>query len=103
MVISAYCQGSAIPVWFELLEDKQGGNSNEQERIAVLKACLKLLSHRSVALTADREFIGTIWVKFLFSSQIDFYIRLRSNTLVERDGQTRHAIDWLGERKSCME
>ena len=101
LVISAYCQGAAIPLWFDLLEDKQGGNSNEAERIAVLSACLKLLAHRSVALTADREFIGTAWVKFLFSSQIDFYIRLRSNTLVEKDGQTRHAIDWLGERKSC--
>lgn len=102
LVISAYCQGAAIPLWFELLEDKQGGNSNEQERIAVLKACLKLLSDRSVALTADREFIGTTWIKFLCTRQIDFYIRLRSNTLVEKDGQTRHAIDWLGDRKSCL-
>ncbi len=102
LVISAYCQGAAIPLWFELLEDKQGGNSNEAERIAVLKACLKLLSHRSVALTADREFIGATWVKFLFSSQIDFYIRLRSNTLVEKDGLVRHAADWLGERKRCL-
>ena len=102
LVISAYCQGAAIPLWFELLEDKQGGNSNEKERIAVMKACLKLLAHRSVALTADREFIGTAWVKFLFTSQTDFYIRLRSNTLVEKDGQIRHAIDWLGERKNCL-
>jgi len=102
LVISAYCQGAAIPLWFELLEDKQGGNSNELERIAVMKACLKLLSHRSVALTADREFVGTAWIKFLFSSQTDFYVRLRSNTLVEKDGQTRHAIDWLGDRKRCL-
>lgn len=102
LVISAYCQGAAIPLWFELLEDKQGGNSNEQERIAVLKACLKLLSNRSVALLADREFIGSDWVKFLFVSQVDFYIRLRCNTLVSKDGQTRHATDWLGERKKCL-
>lgn len=102
LVISAYCQGAAIPLWFELLEDKQGGNSNEQERITVLKACLRLLPHRSVALTADREFIGTAWAKFLFSSQTDFYIRLRSNTLVEKDGQTLHASYWLGERKRCL-
>lgn len=43
LVISAYGQGAAIPLWFELLEDKQGGNSNEKERIAVLQACLKLI------------------------------------------------------------
>lgn len=102
LVISAYCQGAAIPLWFELLEDKQGGNSNEQERIAVLRACLKLLTNRSVALLADREFIGNDWVKFLFISQVDFYIRLRSNTLVSKDGQTRHATDWLGDRKKCL-
>ena len=102
LVISAYCQGAAIALWFELLEDKQGGNSDEQERVAVLKACLKLLSHRSVALTADREFIGTAWIKFLFVSQTNFYIRLRSNTLVEKDGQTRHAAHWLGDRKRCL-
>lgn len=102
LVISAYCQGAAIPLWFELLEDKQGGNSNEQERIAVLKVCLKLLSNRSVALLADREFVGSDWVKFLFVSQVDFYIRLRRTTLVSKDGQTRHATDWLGERKKCL-
>lgn len=102
LVISAYCQGAAIPLWFELLEDKQGGNSNEQERILALKACLKLLGNRSVALLADREFIGRTWMEFLFISQVDFYIRLRSNTLVEKDGQTRPVADWLGERKKCL-
>ncbi len=42
------------------------------------------------------------WIKFLFVSQIDFYIRLRCNTLVSKEGQTRHATDWLGERKKCL-
>ncbi len=102
LVISAYCQGAAIPLWFELLEDKQGGNSNEQERIRVMKSCLKLLSNRSVAVLADREFVGSSWIEYLFASQIDFYIRLRCNTLVSKDGQTRHATDWLGERKKCL-
>ncbi len=76
--------------------------SNEAERITVLKACLKLVSHRSVALTADRELIGTTWVKFLFSSQVEFYIRSRSHTLVKKYGQIRNADDWLGQRKSCL-
>lgn len=102
LVISAYCQGTAIPVWFELLEGKQGGNSNEQERILAMKTCLKLLHNRSVTLLADREFIGNDWVKFLFVSEVDFYIRLRSNTLVEKDGQTRSVSDWLGGRKRCL-
>ena len=102
LVISAYCQGAAIPLWFELLEDKQGGNSNEQERIRVMKACLKLLTHRSVTLVADREFVGTHWVSFLFHAQVDFYIRLRSNTLVEKEGQIRPVTQWLGERKKCL-
>ena len=102
LVISAYSQGAAIPLWFELLEDKKGGNSNEKERIAILKACLKLLTGRSVAIIGDREFVGTHWIKFLFSNGINFYIRLRSNTLVEKDGQIRHVTDWLGQRKKCL-
>ena len=102
LVISAYCQGAAIPLWFELLEDKQGGNSNEQERIRVLKACLKLLTHRSMALVADREFVGTHWVSFLFHAQVDFYIRLRSNTLLEKQDQIQPVTEWLGERKKCL-
>jgi Transposase DDE domain len=102
LVISAHCQGAAIPLWFELLEDKQGGNSNEAERIAVLKACLKSLPNRSVAIIADREFVGSDWIGFLFNSEVDFYIRLRHNTLVEKGGQIRHASEWLGERKKCL-
>jgi hypothetical protein len=102
LVISAYCQGAAIPLWFELLEDKKGGNSNEKERIAVLKACLKLLAGRSVAVIGDREFVGSNWIKFLFTSGVDFYIRLRSNTLVEKDGQVSHVTDWLAQRKKCL-
>ena len=27
---------------------------------------------------------------------------MRSNTLVEKDGQIRHASDWLGQRKECL-
>ena len=101
LVMSAYCQGAAIPLWFELLEDKKDGNSNDKER-AVSRACLKLLVGRSVAIIGDREFVGTTWVKFLLTSGVDFYIRLRSNTLVEKDRQTRHAIDWLGQQKQCL-
>ena len=102
LVISAYCRGAAIPLWFDLLEDKKGGNSNEKERIVVLKACLQLLTGRSVAIVGDREFVGTTWIKFLFTTGVDFYIRLRSNTLVEKDGQIRHVTDWLGQRKKCL-
>lgn len=102
LVVSAYCQGAAIPLWFELLPDKQGGNSNEQEHISVLQACLNVLRNRSVTLVADREFIGTHWVEFLFTEQVAFYIRLRHNTLVEKDGLTRHAHDGLGDRETCL-
>ncbi|MEK6482578.1 transposase [Catalinimonas sp. 4WD22] len=102
LVISAYCQGAAIPLWFELLEYKKGGNSNEKERIPVLKTCLKLLAGRAVAIIGDCEFVGTNWIKFFFNNGVDFYIRLRSNTLVEKNGQIRHAIDWLGQRKKCL-
>lgn len=33
-------------------------------------------------LLADREFIGQNWFSFLIKEQIDFYIRIRNNSLV---------------------
>ncbi len=63
---------------------------------------MNVLGNRSVTLVADREFIGAHWVKFLFTEQVSFYIRLRHNTLVEKDGRIRHAPDWLGDRETCL-
>lgn len=59
--------------------------------MAVMQACLQILTHCSVALMADREFIGTTWIWFLFTSLIEFFIRLGSNTRGQKDHQNRYA------------
>jgi hypothetical protein len=61
------------------------GNSNQLERIALMKRLLKLLPATQIkALVADREFIGTDWFAFLVQEQIKFHIRIRKNMLTEQ-------------------
>jgi len=58
-----------------------------------------LYSHFGVdsieAFMADREFIGEQWFDDLLSLKISFYIRLRNNMLVRRDGQEPQKVFWL--------
>lgn len=70
--------GIFIPVIWEVLPKK--GNSNEKERIALLKRFQKAwpgsVKHKFILL-GDREFIGLEWFGWLFSNQLSFVIRLR--------------------------
>jgi len=99
LVISAYCRGVGIPIWFELLSDKKRGNSNEKERIALLRQVLKLLEDKQVILCADREFIGQDWVKFLMKSKVHFFIRLRKSTRLLYQDQNLRADEWMTNQK----
>lgn len=99
LTVSAYCKGVGIPLWFEMLEDKKGGNSNTSERKYVLRQVLKVTKGRPIILYADREFIGQDWVKFLLKNKVTFYIRLKSNTLLAYQGKEKSAVFWLGNRQ----
>jgi len=46
LAVTVYCKGVGIPLWFEMLEDKSGGNSNTAERKYVIRQVLKILQHR---------------------------------------------------------
>lgn len=81
LVLAIAYNGVAIPILWMFL-DKQG-NSNSYERIALLKHFLTAFGHdRIQCLTADREFIGTDWIKFLKRHRIPFRIRIKRNTLI---------------------
>ncbi|MEN0051257.1 MAG: IS4 family transposase [Bacteroidota bacterium] len=99
LTISAYCRGVGVPLWFELLEDKKGGNSNTTERLHVLRQVLKIIRGRKVALYADREFIGRKWISYLLRKGITFFIRIKCNTLLDYEGKEKSALKWLGKRK----
>lgn len=78
MVAIAY-KGTAIPVVWTLLPKK--GMSNTQERITLLKRFIDLLgSQRIRYLTADREFRGQDWLKWLYEQNMPFRIRIPNDT-----------------------
>jgi hypothetical protein len=83
-------KGTALGLLWELLP--KFGNSNQAERIALLKHLLCWLPAKRIKVVlADREFIGQDWFDFLMSHKLKFHIRLRENMLAELDeGDTRH-------------
>ncbi|MCC9034349.1 IS4 family transposase [Chryseobacterium sp. C-39] len=68
----------AFPLLFMML-DKQG-NSNSQERIALIKRFLGFFGKKCIdCILADREFVGEEWIKFLNEQKLRYYIRIRNN------------------------
>jgi len=72
-------EGVAFPVLWWMLDKK--GNSSTQERINLLNEWQQLFPQRQVqCLTADREFMGEKWFKYLLNqSLIPFRIRIRES------------------------
>lgn len=90
LAITAFCKGVGIPLFFELLDKK--GNSNTTERQALLKKLFRVVPPKQVlAFTADREFVGEKWYKFLIKNKVPFYIRIKSNYRVSLCGVTFEA------------
>ncbi|WP_419832344.1 IS4 family transposase [Endozoicomonas atrinae] len=94
LVISIAWQGNSIPIVWECL-DKNGGNSNTQERIAVMKRVLKLIPADQIdSLLADREFIGHDWFEWLDQHNLRCRLRVKESFPVEHNG-TNIAIGQL--------
>jgi len=89
MALGVAYRGTAFGVMWSLLA--KFGNSNQQERINLMKCLFKVLpKSRIKALVADREFIGQDWFAFLIDQGITFHIRLRQNMLAEFGGTEKH-------------
>ena len=103
LTITAYCKGVGIPLIFELLDKR--GNSNTLERQKLLKKLFRIVPSKQISgFTADREFIGKKWCKFLIINKIPFYIRIKSNTIVQIRGINFHAKDLaFSTRKRTIE
>jgi len=93
LMISIAYRGTAIPLVWKLLG--KAGDSSQRERIGLLRALLWFLSQQQKthiqALTADREFIGHRWLKYLIDQKIDFVIRIRKDARVGQAGRTTSA------------
>lgn len=86
-------KGVGIPILFELLDKK--GNSNQEERIELMDKFISLFpTSRIGSLTADREFIGDKWYKYLILNKIPFYLRLPKSHRITLNG-IHYRIDVL--------
>jgi len=78
LVIAVIYHGVAFPLLFRLLP--KFGNSNTNERIELIERYINLFGSESLdCLTADREFVGEHWIKYLNRNRIHYYIRIREN------------------------
>jgi len=91
LMIGISYKGTAIPLIWKML-DKQG-NSNQKERIKLVKKMLKHLKQEQVdqigCITADREFLGYKWIEFLVNLPFHFFIRIKKNALVSQSYQEK--------------
>ncbi len=82
LVVSIAWQGASIPIVWTCM-DKGGGNSNTDERIAIMEKVLALIPASQIdGLLADREFIGHDWFKWLDEKGILCRLRIKGDTTV---------------------
>jgi len=83
----------AFPLMFKLLDKK--GNSNTNERIELINNFLKWFGKDCVdCLLADREFVGSLWLKFLNDNRIKYHIRIRSNFKIYCPKKQKEIMAW---------
>lgn len=82
-------QGVAFPLLWWMLDKK--GNSNTSERTDLLKEFVELFCEDQIDyLSADREFLGHDWLKYLLSQpMMSFRIRIRETELL---GDGKHQL-----------
>lgn len=81
LVLAIATQRFRVPLMWTVLD--KAGNSNTDERIALMKRFLAVLDVKKIKfLLADREFIGFKWMSFLVENNIPFAIRVKENQIV---------------------
>lgn len=105
LMIVASCKDVSVPLYWELL-DNNSGNSNTDDRIGLLKQCIKLLGAKRIGLfLGDREFIGHRWLKYLKDMKIHFCVRIPKHhkiiRFLEIDGVVE-AEEILGDKDEVL-
>ena len=87
LVIGVQYKGVVVPLYFKSLAKK--GCSFTHQRISVIKSLLQVIPVKKISsFSADREFVGGKWFKFLIDKGIPFVMRIKKDTQVRR-----HASD----------
>ncbi len=87
LMLSVAYKGMAIPiVWYILKKTTKQGNSGfkDRDRIRIIKKFIDIFGVDKIeVLTADREFVGKVWFKWLKKREIPFAIRIMNNKKVK--------------------
>jgi len=85
LMLSVAYKGMAVPiVWYLLKKSSQQGNSGFRDRIRIMKKFIDVFGVDKIeVLTADREFVGEVWFKWLKKREIPFAIRIMNNKRVK--------------------
>lgn len=104
LMLSVAYKGMAVPiVWYLLTKERKRGNSNCKDRIRLMKTFIDVFGvDRIDVLVADREFVGTVWFRWLRKRKIPFAIRVKNNTQIQV-GRGRVRIDSLFAHLSLHE
>jgi len=88
LMLSLVFKGVAFPLLWTVLEKK--GCSDTKERIELLEKYVQLFARETIDfVTADREFIGRDWFRYLRLRKIPFRLRIKENILVSNSRSTR--------------
>jgi hypothetical protein len=94
LILGIAHHGMALPILWTVLD--KAGNSDTEERIALMQRFLKLFGATSIkALLADREFVGEDWWHWLQRENVPFYLRLKRNTLIPNAWNVPMRVDRL--------
>jgi len=89
----------AFPLLWTVLEKEgagKAGNSNGEERIALLERFVEIFGTDKVAFVcADREFVSQDWLCWLTKTGISFRLRLKSDVLMTNGRGEKVCADWL--------
>ncbi|MFY7958297.1 MAG: IS4 family transposase [Flavobacterium macrobrachii] len=93
LCLTIVADGVGLPILWTMLDKR--GNSNQDERKVLIARYIRLFGIESIdCIIADREFIGQQWFEFLINNPIKFYVRIRENLFVCKQGR-EVKVFWL--------
>lgn len=96
LTLSVLYKGVAIPIWW--IELGRLGISNQQQRKVLFTGAFKVLKLVDKTLIGDREYVGSLWIKYLKDNDLSFVIRLRDKNYQEHINATGKSVEKLEKK-----